>query len=138
MLKTILSLLFISATFSLNAQIETELIIPKRNTVYAEVLGQGLYNSISFDRLYRIEKKQKTSLSMGITIIPVGELFVLGAPISYNYLLGQKKHHLELGFGVTPLYLRHRKIHVTVQNYEKGITESYIGTSNEFYSFCLC
>ena len=70
---------------------------------------------------------------MGITIIPVGELFVLGAPISYNYLLGQKKHHLELGFGVTPLYIRQRDIHVTSSSGDKS--ESYIGTSNEFYSF---
>ena len=67
----------------------------KRNSIYFEAFGQGLYNSFSFDRLYNTDKKVKTSFSSGLTIIPHPELFVLGVPISYNFIFGQKNNHLE-------------------------------------------
>ena len=68
----------------------------KRNSIYLEAFGQGLYNSFSFDRLYNVDKKIKTSFSAGLTIIPVPELFVLGVPVSYNYLFGKKKSSLRV------------------------------------------
>ena len=89
---------------------ETAQPIIKRNTVYFEAFGQGLYDAFSFDRMYRVDKKVKSSFSAGLTIIPSGELLVLATPISYNYIFGSKNHHLELGLGFTPMYLRQGKI----------------------------
>jgi len=110
----------------------------KRNSIYVEAFGQGLYNSFSFDRLYNTDKKVKTSFSSGITIIPHPELFVLGVPISYNFIFGQKNNHLELGIGFTAMYLRQGRI-----NASEGITDlngntktnSFVGYENNFYTY---
>jgi len=96
--------------------------IVKRNTFYFEAFGQGLYDSFSYDRLYRTSKKIKTSITAGLTLIPTKELFVLGAPISYNFLFGQKNHHLELGVGFTVLRIKMGNIDYT-ESYtnDKGV-----------------
>lgn len=62
----------------------------KRNSICIEAFGQGLYNSFSFERIYSVNKKIKTTFSKGLTIIPHPKLFVLGLPVSYNYLFGKK------------------------------------------------
>ena len=110
----------------------------KRNSIYFEAFGQGLYNSFSFDRLYNVDKKIKTSFSAGLTIIPHPELFVLGVPVSYNYLFGQKSHHLELGIGFTAMYLRQGRISASegyIDNNGLSQTNDFVGHSNDFYSF---
>jgi hypothetical protein len=110
----------------------------KRNSIYIEAFGQGLYNSFSFDRLYNVDKKVKTSFSAGLTIIPHPELFVLGIPVSYNYLFGQKNHHLELGLGITGMYLRHGRISASESVTDiNGVTQTnnYVGHQNDFYTY---
>lgn len=110
----------------------------KRNTVYIEAFGQGLYNSLSFDRLGNIDKKVKTSFSAGITLIPSSELSVFAIPVSYNYLFGQGNHHLELGLGFTPMYLKSSGIHASIGYTDaNGVAQydEFIGYTNEFYSF---
>ena len=105
-----------------------------RNTIYLEALGQGLYNSVSFDRLYKIDHKVKTSISAGLTIIPSSGLFVVATPISYNYLIGQNKHHLELGLGFTPMFIRSGNI---TASYSDGNSNNvtFTGSQNMFFSF---
>jgi hypothetical protein len=76
----------------------------KRNTVYTEYCGQGFWNSLSFDRLYRTDKKIKTSITAGITLLPLYKKlneFVAAIPVSYNWIFGKKNCHLELGAGLT-------------------------------------
>jgi len=110
----------------------------KRNSIYFEAFGQGLYNSISFDRLYNVEKKIKTSFNVGLTIIPHPELFVLGVPVSYNFLFGQKNHHLELGIGVTAMFVRLGRMNASesyTDNNGLSQTNDFVGHSNDFYSF---
>ena len=132
--------LAITTMFILNvvvAQQKTELNLPKRNTLYFEVFGQGLYNSFAFDRLYKIDKKIKTSFTAGLTIIPSNELFVLALPLSYNFIFGKNNHHLELGFGITPMLLR------STYNAETSFTdisgtsynEKFIGHSTNYYLY---
>jgi hypothetical protein len=131
------SIIFLSpiASFGQENVTRTE---TKRNTIYIEAFGQGLYNSFTFDRLYNVDKKIKTSFSAGLTTIPHPELFVVGTPVSYNFLFGQKNHHLELGIGITPMYLRQGRIDcsesVTDAN---GViqTNSFVGYQNNFYSY---
>jgi len=78
---------------------------PARNTIYVELLGQGLYNAFTFDRLHLENARSMTSYSAGITLIPSKDLFVLAVPISYNLLLGKRNHFLELGLGFTVMNL---------------------------------
>lgn len=117
---------------------ETAQPIIKRNTVYFEVFGQGLYDAFSFDRLYRVDKKVKSSFSAGLTIIPSGELLVLATPISYNYIFGSKNHHLELGLGFTPMYLRMGNIQAAHYYYDAAgnlLVHEYIGHRTEIYTY---
>jgi hypothetical protein len=37
-------------------------------------------------------------------LMQFGEGTYFGVPVSYNWLLGKKSHHLELGLGITGLY----------------------------------
>jgi hypothetical protein len=102
-----------------------------RNTIYLEAFGQGLYNSISFDRLLKLNKKIKRSVSTGLTLIPSKELFVIATPISYNYLIGEKSnHHLELGIGFTPMFMNDGNISVIT-----GSEMHFRASQNMFFSF---
>ena len=78
---------------------------PARNTIYLEAFGQGLLNSLSFDRLYRADKKINSSLSAGITIMPSIGIsdFYSGAQMSYVFLYPIKNHHIECGLGINYL-----------------------------------
>jgi hypothetical protein len=62
------------------SQEKLEINLPKRHSFYFEAFGQGLYNTFAYDRLYRLDKKIKTSFTTGFTLIPTSELFVLAAP----------------------------------------------------------
>ncbi len=66
--------------------------LPKRNTLFIEFWGQGLNSSFNYDRLYRLNKKVKTSLSIGVEfkLKSLGEGAHLGLPVSYNFLFGKK------------------------------------------------
>lgn len=83
---------------------ENKLVTPlKRNTIFLEVGGQSLYASVSYDRLFRVDKKIKTSVSSGLAILPLKGYFFISVPTSFNVIFGQKNHHLELGAGMTVL-----------------------------------
>jgi len=94
--------IFFTPTLSIGQK--TNDTIFKRNTIYAEFRGQAVLYSLSYDRLYHINRKIKTSFTMGLEVIPPGGLdFYLGVPLSYNFLFGKNNHHLELGIGFTVL-----------------------------------
>jgi hypothetical protein len=107
----------------------------KRNTIYGELFGQGLYNSISFDRLYRMDKKVKSSFTAGFSLFPSDNLFVFGLPISYNLLVGKKNHFMELGLGFTTMYEK-SEIFIGVYNPISNQTSNkdYFHTVN-FYTY---
>ena len=134
MKKIIIKVIILSCPLWLFGQENKEM---KRNSIYIEAFGQGLYNSISFDRLYHTDKKIKTSFNCGLTIIPSSELFVLATPIAYNFLFGQKNHHLELGLGFTAMYIRRGKITVGRGLTENGVTyqEEFIGHENAYFTY---
>jgi len=110
----------------------------KRNSVYVEAFGQGIYNSFCFDRLYHTDRNIMTSLSVGFTAIPSRELFVAAVPVSYNFLFGQKNNHLELGMGFTAMYLREGRMNVTESTTDDhGVRRerSFTGSTDNFYSY---
>jgi hypothetical protein len=78
-----------------------------RNTIYFEAFGQGLINSLNYDRIVTVASNFKTSLTVGISNWgymfdePHFKIRAIGIPVSYNYLRGRKNHHFELGLGAT-------------------------------------
>lgn len=110
----------------------------RRNSWYFEAFGQGLYYSFTFDRLYTPAPDFNTALGAGFTLIGHPELQVIATPVSYNYLTGHNKHHLELGVGITPMYLRDSRIQATesyVQSNGVRVTRDYIGHSNNLFLY---
>ena len=99
MKKAFVILTLILGQSILHGQVDTSLTKFKRNTIYLEAFGQGIINSLSFDRLYHIDRKVKTSICGGLMLDPSNLRW--GIPISYNWLFGKKKSHLELGVGLT-------------------------------------
>lgn len=81
----------------------------ERNTVYLEAFGQGFAWSANYDRLFNTNKTFMNSFTLGATFVPSavgfgsGETYI-GMPVSYNWLLGKRSHHLELGIGLTPMF----------------------------------
>ncbi|HUX56074.1 MAG TPA: hypothetical protein VMV77_03820 [Bacteroidales bacterium] len=82
----------------------------RRNAIYIEMLGQGIFYSVNYD--YRLSRK--ISLRAGFTIWSINSIdflliqitdlkyksfFVMG-----NYLTGTKSNHLELGLGLMPTF----------------------------------
>jgi hypothetical protein len=138
MKKIILTLGVVISAITSFSQETTNQETVKRNTFYVEAFGQGLYNSLTFDRLYRMDKKIKTSFSGGLTLIPSSELFVIATPFSYNYLLGQNNHKLELGLGATAMFIRRGNIRSSELYYDNigNLQEkSYIGHEYDYFSY---
>jgi hypothetical protein len=108
------------------------------HTIYVEVFGQGLYDAIAYDRLIVQGPKHVTSFSAGLTIVPTKDLFVAGLPLSYNWLLGKRNHFLELGLGLSAMYLVEGNVHFsTTINDSNGnpITIERMGYIPHFYSY---
>lgn len=133
-----IALLFLTLnTIVSNAQEETSNEL-KRNTIYLEAFGQGLFNSLTYDRLLNVDHNVKHSISSGITLIPTTETFVFGLPISYNFLIGKTAHKLEFGVGLTGLFLRENGINsVELYDDENGVAQvyTYVGHRNNFYTY---
>lgn len=82
-------------------------IVPFRNTLFVDFMGQGIGNSFSFDRLFLSSRNTKSSFSAGFTFLPFGKGEVIyGIPIAYNVLIGKNKHHLEIGAGASIIFFK--------------------------------
>lgn len=111
----------------------------KVHSLYGEVFGQALYYSINYDRLLFIERHFPATVSAGISVLPIPSLITsVATPISFNGLIGKGSHHLELGIGLTPMYLRENNVKVGYPvEVEEGVyeQESYAGHSNNFFLY---
>lgn len=99
LIKSFLVLLLLSSLNILGQQTNKS-ILTKRNSLFLEVGGQSLYASVSYDRLFRTDHKIKNSITCGLFVLPLKGFFFISVPVSYNFIFGQKNHHLELGPGV--------------------------------------
>lgn len=74
--------------------------ISKRQSVYLELGGNGLFTSVNYD--YQLTKKPGFGIRAGIGFYSL-DPFVLTIPVGVNYLfeLQQNKSYMELGFGAT-------------------------------------
>jgi hypothetical protein len=132
--KTVIVIIgLIPATFfGQKKMTDTVSIVPKRNTIYIELGGQSLIGSLNYDRLFRVNKKVKTSFSAGFgtfgdyTKGGYDEYYSL--PLSYNFLFGKKNSHLELGIGIVifaEAYLEDYSYDIKYPTYIQG---------NDFYT----
>ena len=104
----------------------------KRNTIFVEFSGQSESPSLNIDRLFRVDKKVKASLRTGLIFNPFyisDDHLKVGIPITYNFIFGQKNHHLELGLGLTALYNNQKNITI----YDKTINEFGVVKYNTLY-----
>lgn len=83
----IIGVLFLSIT-TINAQ--------HTKSIYLETLGSGLFYSINTD--FRFTKTTKFGSRLGVALYPENTVIL---PIQVNYLLGEGKHKLEIGAGIT-------------------------------------
>lgn len=98
-------ILSIFMPISLFAQVTSNPSPKEKNTIYAEAFGQGFCGSVNYDRIIKTNNSWSHSVSAGFTFVPksigFGDGTYVGIPISYNWLLGRKSHHLDLGLGIT-------------------------------------
>ena len=108
--KAILITLFIGISIHYKSQEKEKKSEIKRQSIFLELGGQGLFYSINYDRLFHVEKKVKSSVSCGLFLLPKSKLlkvdYMFSIPISYNFLFGKKNNKLELGIGLTPVFSR--------------------------------
>jgi hypothetical protein len=108
------------------------------HTIYLEAFGQGLYDAITYDRLLIQGPKHLTSVSAGLTLVPTKDLFVAGAPLSYNWLIGKQNHFLELGLGLSFMYLIEGNIHFSTSIQDANgnpLTIETMGYIPHFYTY---
>ncbi|MGY6743818.1 MAG: hypothetical protein ACXIUQ_13855 [Cecembia sp.] len=83
--------------------------VPKRNAIFVEVYGTGLFHSVNYDmRFDQISNGLGTRIGIGYTAIDGVRVFTL--PIAFNYLIGKKRNFLELGVGGTGIFLNQGNI----------------------------
>lgn len=92
-MKYLLSMLFLVGVLAnVNAQ--------KRNAVYVEALGNGLFYSINYER--QILNNRNLGIKIGAMYFK-GSSHVVMLPLHLRYVLGQK-HGLEIAGGITYQY----------------------------------
>ena len=112
----VIILLFLSSVFCFAQDtIKNEKKQSGQHSVYMEFFGNaGLWYSIGYDYMLNLKEKHKLSFNCGFQYFPYTDynlvleesVFTLSPQI--NYLYG-KKHHLELGVGITyDLVIRYR------------------------------
>ena len=141
-MRIFLSLIFVSFSFlSFSQQLETSM---KKNTIYAELLGQGALWSINYERMFEIDDFVSQSASVGITtnrnlsdffldqsFFNFGNNYNFGTPIAYRLIFGKKNSHLELGIGLTGFYFK------GAGSYHDGFCISYSSDIRRFNSYIV-
>lgn len=94
---------------SSSQQSTSNLTIPKKNSIYFELLGNGIIYSFGYDRLIITKDLYKISTNIGLTAIPASpfssdfQVYTISPQLSF--LIGQK-NNLELGLGYTMALLK--------------------------------
>ncbi len=70
------------------------------NSVYLELLGNGVFYSINYDRMF----SKSMGGRIGIMWITDGDDSFSVLPVMANYLIGKGKHKLELGLGALVVF----------------------------------
>jgi hypothetical protein len=93
MKKLIISFVLLTMAISgMNAQ--------TRNSIFAELGGQGLLFTFNYDARF-LKKESGPGYRVGVGYMKMDDNSTLTIPVSFNYLLGKKSKFLELGLGGT-------------------------------------
>jgi len=79
----------------------------KKNTVFLELLGNGGYYSLNYDRILKSEEKWKLAGRVGGSYYNSFDVFnehSVSMPLELSYLRGHDRHFLEIEIGATPVY----------------------------------
>ncbi len=129
---------------SLNCFSQFKNVSLKKNTIYAELLGQGSLWSLNYERKFAINEMISQTVSVGFTtryeggnskidqsFFNAGKGQYYGSPIAYRLILGKRKSHLEIGIGLTGLYYK------GAGWYPDGICRSYSPGIKSFKSYIV-
>lgn len=103
--QIILSFLLIGSTFSVTAQQNYEPM--QKNTFFVELLGNGMFYSLNYDRVLVDEQNWKVSGRIGMMYFPGfknSSRQIAGSPVEVSYWIGKNSHYFEVGLGFTPIY----------------------------------
>ena len=94
----------------------------QKNTLFLELGGNGMFYSLNYDRILLDRSPWKLSGRMGGMYFPgLGEAnrHLIGLPLEISYLRGKNNHHLEIGFGFTPIYDTYPGINYQGEDYQR-------------------
>ncbi len=95
--------------FGAHAQQNNELL--QKNTFYLELVGNGMFYSLNYDRILVVQQNWKMSGRIGGMYLPgldYNDRQMIGLPLEVSYLRGRNKHYLEVGLGFTATYDTYR------------------------------
>ncbi len=107
MLKIVLSIslsIFIAASCLSQGEKPLQEKLSKKNAVYLELLGQGLFYSVNYDRILLVGNKLALSGRVGLSYYPITSFFdahTIAIPIEFNLLVGNGLTYFEFGLGGT-------------------------------------
>lgn len=114
-MRLFLASLFLLSCFGSSFAQDTSILESedRNQTVYLELLGNGLVYSLNYD--LRLEKGRQDGhgIRIGAGIMPVSERgfsgneargTVVTVPLAYNYLIGRRRSAFEVGAGLTPVF----------------------------------
>ena len=84
--------------------------LTKKNTVYLELGGNGLWYSLNYDRFLWKRSKSAIAARIGVAYFGGQGAHATTVPVTVSYLFGGKKHFLEVGTGFTWLQSYSEKI----------------------------
>ena len=97
--KTLFLLIVLSPLFLLSQNNDTLVNKIKSNSVYFELLGNGVVFSLNYEKIL-INKRNNLGIRFGFGFSPEDEIRdIFTIPIELIVIFGNKKHHLELGIG---------------------------------------
>jgi hypothetical protein len=94
MYKLLLPFFLLFITLELSAQKDSSMLRPK-NLIYAEAGGNAIGYSINYTRIFF----NYACLRGGVEILPLKEGTEYQFPVDGSFLIGNKRHFLELGIG---------------------------------------
>jgi len=134
-------ILFLNSIISFS---QKQKLIPKKNLISIEALGQGGLWSINYERMFEINDLVSQSVSVGFTasnpgvdlllkhsFFNIGNKYNFGSPIAYRLIFGKRNSHLELGIGLTGLYFK------GAGWYHDGFCTSYSSDIRKFNSYIV-
>jgi len=103
-MKNATVILFYLLPFFVVAQEKNDSAKISKNTIFIEVLGNGIIGSINYDKVMKF-RNHKISYRIGLGYLPINSDFqkIYSVPIEFNSIHGNE-HNIEFGIGATYAY----------------------------------